>query len=366
MPTISAVKINRGDISKTQVIDYKMPTADDMADGTVLLKLDIFSLSANNITYAVTGNSLKYWGFFPIDDEHSLLPVWGFGEVIASKHPKFAIGDRFYGYYPMSSHILVQPSKVNAYGFVDANPSRVCNNPLYDHYTNVSTDIGYKPENEAMLSLYKPLFITSYLLNDFLEENDSFGAEQILITSASSKTAYGLAAVLHERKLAGDYKPGVIALTSAGNVDFVKGLEIYDDVINYSDLAQLDNTKRTTIIDFTGNQKMLKQIAKALGDKHAYTSLIGAVQNDRLEDEENAEKHGQFFFAPIQAQKCVKRLGNEEFTKLYSSQLSKFIERAKHWIELESLDGPEEVEKKYIDLLKNSPPPEKGYVASIK
>ena len=366
MSTISAVKINRGNISKTQVINYKMPTADDMADGSVLLKLDIFSLSSNNITYAVTGNSLKYWGFFPIDEQHSLLPVWGFGEVVSSQHPKFEIGDRFYGYYPMGSHILVQPSKVNPYGFVDANPSRVSNNPLYDHYTNVKTDIGYTVENEAMLSLYKPLFITSYLLNDFLEENDSFGAEQILITSASSKTAYGLAAVLHERKQAGEYKANIVALTSTGNVDFVKGLDIYDQIINYSALDKLDTSKRTTIIDFTGNQKMLKQIAASLGDSHAYTSLIGAVQNDRLEDEEDATKHGQFFFAPIQAQKCVQRLGNAEFTKLYSSALSAFIKRANHWIELETIEGPEEVEKKYIDLLKNSPPPEKGYVASIK
>ena len=366
MTTISAVKINRGDITKTQVINYQKPSEEDMAEGTVLLRLDIFSLSANNITYAVTGNSLKYWGFFPIDEQHSLLPVWGFGEVVTSKHSEFEIGDRFYGYYPSSSHILVQPAKVNPYGFVDANPTRVCNNPLYDHYTNVKTDIGYSVENEAMLSLYKPLFITSYLLNDFLEENDSFGAEQILITSASSKTAYGLAAVLHERKQAGDYKAKLVALTSTGNVDFVKDLNIYDETINYSDLDKLDTSKRTTIIDFTGNQKMLKQIAASLGDSHAYTSLIGAVQNDRLEDEEGAAKHGQFFFAPIQAQKCVKRLGNAEFTKLYSSALSAFIERANHWIELETLEGPEAVEKKYIDLLKTSPPPEKGYIASIK
>ena len=366
MSTISAVKINRKNISKTQLIDYQKPSMQDMADGTVLLKLDIFSLSSNNITYAVTGNSLKYWGFFPIDEQHSLLPVWGFGEVVASKHPNFQSGDRYYGYYPMSSHILVQPSKVNPYGFMDANPSRVSNNPLYDHYTNVKNDIGYTLDNEAMLSLYKPLFITSYLLNDFLVENETFGSEQILITSASSKTAYGLAAILNQRKQSGDFNGNVVALTSSGNVDFVNGLGIYDEIIKYSELDKLDTSKRTTIIDFTGNQKMLKQIAASLGESHAYTSLIGAVQNDRLEDEEDATKHGQFFFAPIQAQKCVKRLGNVEFTKLYSTALSAFIERANTWITLETLEGPQAVEKKYIDLLKNSPPPEIGYVASIK
>ncbi len=366
MSNISSIKINRSDISNTQIFDYPKPTIDEMTDGTVLLKLDIFSLSSNNITYAVTGNSLKYWDFFPVDAGHSQLPVWGFGEVVASKHPKFALGDRYYGYYAMSSHILVQPSKVNAYGFVDANPARKCNNPVYDHYSNVKTDVGYQHENEAMLSLFKPLFITSYLLNDFLQENEAYGAEQILITSASSKTAYGLAAILHERKQAGDFKGHIVALTSSGNVDFVDALEIYDEIISYSELDKLDTSKRTTIIDFTGNQKMLKKIAAALGDSHAYTSLIGAVQNDRLEDDDDATKHGQFFFAPIQAQKCTQRFGPEEFTKMYSSALVTFIERAKHWIELETLEGAEQVEEKYIDLLKNSPPPEKGYVASIK
>jgi len=215
MSNISSIKINRAEISKSQVFDYPLPSANQIADGCVLLKLDVFSLSSNNITYAVTGNSLKYWDFFPVDEGYSQLPVWGFGKVVASKHPQFELGDRFYGYYPMSSHILVQPGKVNPYGFADVNPKRKSNNPIYDQYTNVKTDIGYKQENEAMLSLFKPLFITSYLLNDFLEENDSFGADQILITSASSKTAYGLAAVLNERKNNGDFQGKIVALTSA-------------------------------------------------------------------------------------------------------------------------------------------------------
>jgi len=284
MSKISSIKINRGDISQTQVFDFPLPSLEDMADNTVLMKVDIFSLSSNNITYAVTGESLKYWNFFPVDADHSQLPVWGFGEVVASKHPQFTLGDRFYGYFPMSSHVLVQPSKVNPYGFVDANPSRKSNNPLYDHYTNVSTDIGYTQKNEAMLSLFKPLFITSYLLNDFLVENDSFGAEQILITSASSKTAYGLAAVLHERKQAEDFNATVIALTSSGNVNFVEGLEIYDNIITYSDLEKLDTKKTTAIIDFTGNQKMLKQIAasqmkKTLKNTDSFSLLLFKLKN---------------------------------------------------------------------------------------
>lgn len=363
MAQTQAIKINRFDISKTEKITFARPRSDNMADGTVLLHLDIFSLSTNNITYAVTGNSLKYWDFFPVDASNSLLPVWGFGNVIASTHPEVAVGKRFYGYYPMSSHVLVQPAKVNAFGFMDANPTRSSNNPIYDHYLNIKSDAAYRADDEAMHALFRPLFMTSFLLNDFLEENESFGAEQILITSASSKTAYGLATILHEQKNRKGTGANIVALTSAGNVEFVAGLGIYDEIITYEAKDKIDNSKRTTIIDFTGNQKMLKDVAAHLGAAHAYTSLIGAVQNDRLDDVEGALKHGQFFFAPIQAQKCVARFGHKEFNQEYSSTLDAFIQRAKVWITLEEVNGAADIEKTYLDLLKHSPSPKQGLIA---
>jgi hypothetical protein len=365
MTQVQAIKIDRNNISEANNINFQLPDAEGLLAGTVLLKLDLFSLTTNNITYAVTGNSLKYWDFFPVDAGHSMLPVWGFGEVVASNHSEVKIGERFYGYYPMASHILVHPDKVNAFGFSDANPSRKSNNPVYDHYLNVSADESFQLENEAMHSLYRPLFITSFLTNDFLEENNSFGAEQILITSASSKTGYGLASILHEQNKILEGKTDIVAMTSNSNVEFVKGLGTYDSIITYDNWKELDTSKPTCIIDFTGNQKLLKQIAAHLGDAHVYTSLIGAVQNDKLDDIEGAIKHGQFFFAPIQAQKCIARWGHAEFNRKYSKALNDFIRQTATWLEVKKIDGEDNIKNAYLSLLTQSPSPKEGLVASF-
>ena len=97
---------------------------------------------------------------------------------------------------------------------------------------------------EAVQSLLWPLFITSFLIDDFLADNDFFGAGEpgrnagqgamLLLSSASSKTAYGTAFQLAQR-------PGaqVVALTSAGNVAFCDSLDCYRDVLAYDQIGQL-------------------------------------------------------------------------------------------------------------------------------
>ncbi len=65
--------------------------------------------------------------------------------------------------------------------------------------------------------LVRPLFITSFMLADFLQDNAFFGARQLLISSASSKTAYGTAFCLAEERAM-----ELLALTSVRNRGFVE------------------------------------------------------------------------------------------------------------------------------------------------
>ena len=44
------------------------------------MRVDRFALTANNITYAVMGNQLKYWSLFPAPSGFGIVPVWGFGD----------------------------------------------------------------------------------------------------------------------------------------------------------------------------------------------------------------------------------------------------------------------------------------------
>lgn len=81
------------------------------APGEVLLRIDRFALTTNNITYAAFGEAMQYWEFFTTGQpEWGHMPVWGFADVVASAVDGIAAGERFYGYFPIASHIRSNPS----------------------------------------------------------------------------------------------------------------------------------------------------------------------------------------------------------------------------------------------------------------
>ena len=62
-----------------------------ITEGQIRVSIEKFALTANNITYAVAGEQMGYWNFFPAinDDkgEWGVMPVWGFAVVSESKLP---------------------------------------------------------------------------------------------------------------------------------------------------------------------------------------------------------------------------------------------------------------------------------------
>lgn len=86
--------------------------------GEALLRVDRVAVTTNNITYAAFGDAMKYWDFFPTGEAGwGHMPVWGFAEVVASDVEGVAVGERFYGYWPIASHLRMQPVRVTARGF---------------------------------------------------------------------------------------------------------------------------------------------------------------------------------------------------------------------------------------------------------
>ena len=166
------------------------------------------------------------------------IPVWGFATVIESRTEGVAVGERFYGYYPMANEVVLHPVAVNAQRFIDGAPHRRELHSLYNQYLRCSSDSLYRPEDEDVLALYRPLFTTSFLIDDFLADNGFFGAGEVLVSSASSKTAYGLGFCLAARRAAGGGVPS-IGLTSPSNLAFTAGLGCYDEVIAYADVTRL-------------------------------------------------------------------------------------------------------------------------------
>ncbi len=204
MPPITTrtLTVHRDDLKAVEYTETVHPQT--VAKGKVLLQLQHFGLTSNNITYAVLGERMNYWDFFPTQDGHGIVPVWGMAKVVASGHPDVKVGERFYGYYPMGTHLVVAPQRVHEAGFVDGSEHRASLPSVYNYYANTDFDPAIRPDTEALVAIYRPLFATSYLLEQFLSDQQFFGASQLLITSASSKTAQILAVLVAQRKERGD------------------------------------------------------------------------------------------------------------------------------------------------------------------
>ena len=63
---MSVFEVRKDDWAETRVQDEPAPA--HLAENEVLFRVASQALTANNISYAATGDSLGYWGFFPADE----------------------------------------------------------------------------------------------------------------------------------------------------------------------------------------------------------------------------------------------------------------------------------------------------------
>src|SRR5580765_4097454 len=166
-------------VKKNDLKDGKFVEQDlTLRPGGAILKVEHFALTANNITYAVAGEGMQYWNFSPAPGAgYGVIPVWGFGTVVEGTAEGIAAGDRFYGYYPFASHVAVEPVRVSGDGFTDGAAHRQPMAAVYNNYKRTSADPLYDAETEAEQMLLRPLFTTSFAIDDMLDDNGCFGAK---------------------------------------------------------------------------------------------------------------------------------------------------------------------------------------------
>lgn len=357
------IQVNRKNFHDYKVATKEVPTANDLAEGQILVKVDQFAFTANNITYAAVGEVVGYWKFFPVSGDWGVIPVWGFADVIASKKEGVSVGERFYGYYPMGSHLIMSPAKVKPTNFMDGIEHRQALPTIYNNYINTKTDPSYSPKGESIQSLFRPLFTTSFLIDDFMADNEFFGGQNIILTSASSKTAIGLAALLAQRK--GESTLKVIGLTSTGNMDFVNSLGYYDSVLSYDQVQQLDNDTPSVIVDFSGNAQLQENLQSHLGSQLVYNCLVGMVDWTQRGGAKSAATNGKFFFAPSQAVKRNKEWGIEGFQQRIGMAWMKFTSQIGNWMTVKEASGAHELAELYLPMLEGKMDPKVGHIVQL-
>ncbi|KOX05584.1 DUF2855 family protein [Micromonospora sp. DT68] len=347
--------VARNDLGRTTLVDSAAPTP---VDGEALLRVDRVGLTANNVTYAVLGDAMRYWQFFPpeprgLDGQWGLPPLWGFAEVVASTVEGVEVGQRVYGYLPPAGHLVVRPDRVNATGFRDASAHRAELPSPYNSYRSTTGDPAYRPEQEDLLILFRPLFFTSFMLADQVIDNDFYGVRSLVLSSASSKTAYAAAFELHGRG------PRLVGLTSPGNLAFTRSLGCYDEVISYDDIDTLDVVE-TAYLDLSGAPATRAALRGHLGDRLVRDIAVGLTNQTP-----NADAAGEVFFAPVQMRKRGQDWGREGLDERFTAAWQRFAPMLSGWLDVRVGDGPEALRDAWLDVLAGRTPPRTGHVVQL-
>jgi len=336
----------------------------------VLLRIDKFALTSNNITYAAFGDAMSYWNFFPAPEGWGRIPVWGFADVLQSRHAAIKPGERFYGYFPMSNHVVLQPERPSDAGFIDGAPHRKPLHAVYNQYTRTTADPGYDAGREAEQMLLRPLFITSFLIDDFLADNDYFGARAVVFSSASSKTAYGTAFLLSLRKTV-----EIIGLTSPGNAAFTERLGCYSRVVAYDQAHALPTDLPVVYVDMAGSRDVRSAVHHHFRENLKYSCAVGGTHWNALDggaSDTGAKLPGPrptLFFAPAQIKKrSVDRGAGGLQTRLAEAWRQFMVpvsDPARGWLRVIEDRGPTAVERVYREVLAGRAKPDEGHILSL-
>ncbi|OYN77060.1 DUF2855 family protein [Mycolicibacterium sphagni] len=344
--------------------------AKSLDDGEVRLRVDTFALTSNNITYAAFGDAMNYWQFFPTGDPGTgCIPVWGFASVIESRCPGVEVGERFYGYWPIGDEAVLQATDVHPGGFTDGAEHRRALHAIYNQYVRCSTDPGYVADREAQQALLRPLFATSFLIDDFLVDNQFFGATTVVLSSASSKTAYGTAFCLARRRGRAE-AVSVVGLTSPANAAFTRSLGCYDDMVCYEDVATSLPEVASVYVDFSGDAAVRAAVHRRLGDRLAYSCAVGGTHWDAMGG--GGELPGPapvLFFAPDQVRKRAADWGptglQERMAEAWTAFMAPVTNADHPWLTVVTGQGQDAVEHCYTALLDGAVPAHEGHILSV-
>lgn len=351
----------RSDLGVADLVE--VPVA-PLADGEVLARVERVALTTNNMSYAVYGDALGYWSLFPAgQDGYGCIPAWGFAEVVASRCAEVPVGRRVFGYFPIATHLTLRPSAVTSRSFVDGAAHRGEVPRVYNLYELWSD----RPDSrlDSLVMLFRALFITSYTAVDHLRGRDLLGAEQLVISSASSKTAYGVAHCL------ADVPGRKVALTSPRNVAFVESLGCYDEVLTYDDLESLDAGRSTVYVDLAADAALRRRLHEHLGERLLHDCLLGSTQGTEIPgpDPDLPGPDPEFFFAATQLDAYKAAGESRAFMERYERDERAFLERVldpeRPWMRLVEHAGLDDAPTVIAELHHGSTDPAVGHVFDL-
>lgn len=352
-----ALETDRTDLLRTRIVEVEQP---EPGPGQALLHVDRVGLTANNVTYGVLGEAFRYWEFFPASDPGwGRVPLWGFADVLASRADGVQVGQRLYGYLPPAGHLLVTPDRPDARGFRDTSAHRAALPSPYNAYALTTGDAAYEADREDLQVLYRPLFFTSFVLADQLADDGLAGAGTVLLSSASSKTAYGAAFLLRAAGL------DLVGLTSPANVAFCDSLGCYDRVVGYDDVPSLDATAPTAYVDLAGSTPLRQQLHDHLGASLVLDLVVGVTHQDSSPAGTLAGARPSVFFAPDRMRQRSSDWGRDGLDERFGAAWREFVPFVEQSVEVSVSTGPQALEEVWAEVAGGTSDPRTGHVVQL-
>jgi NADPH:quinone reductase-like Zn-dependent oxidoreductase len=361
--TDMTLQVRKDRLTDARLVELAAPS---LQEGQVRVRVDTLALTANNVTYGAFGESMHYWDFYPVHEEGwGIVPAWGFGTVVQSLHPGVAVGERLYGYWPMANTAILQPQRLSERGFAEGAPHRARLHGVYNQYLRCNRDPLHTPAGEDLQALLRPLFNTAWLIDDFLADQDFFGARAVLLSSASSKTAWATALMLRQRA-------GIetIAFTSAANAGFCESLGCYSRVLSYEEAGRVEADLPCVYVDFSGDARFRKQVHESFRDLR-YSCAVGGTHVSELGGAEGLPgPRPTPFFAPAQAEKRQADWGARELGmkvlagwQLLSARLQ---EAQPPWLRIQRHEGAPAALRAWQRLAAGDVDPSVGLIVSVR
>jgi len=369
------LEIRRSSIGDAEVHDEPI---EELADGQIRLGIDRFAVTANNVSYAGAGDLLGYWDFFPSSDPSTWgrVPAVGYAEIVESCNADLPVGGRYHGWFPMADTVTFTATATRD-GFRDDGDHRQGHAPIYRAFSSTDSDPFHDdaPDGEDRHALLRVLLLTGFLADEFFADSGGstangdapfFGAGQVVVLSASSKTAIGFSQRAAKRD-----GLAVVGLTSAGNAAFVRSLGCYDIVVTYD---QIDDTDTgvpmvdSVVIDMAGNPNVLAAVHHRLGDRVQHSMMIGKSHHDAVPIAAGGSLPGafpQFFFAPTELDRLIQGWGGAEYRRRTTEATHEFIDASRSWMTIEERRGPDGPASAWASIHAGDVPPNVGVVASF-
>ncbi|KAJ5183783.1 hypothetical protein N7492_001399 [Penicillium capsulatum] len=295
-----------------------------LPDSSVRVRVQLISLSSNNLSYARMGEALRWWDTYPVSKSYPApyndsstwgnVPAWGFAAVEESTISELAPGTLLYGFWPTSAapaDLKLEASYLDGH-WTEISEHRKSLMPLYNRYKQTSVSqpvstLSRSPSSEAQAELEhlawsavliwkSGYFLSEHVFPPYPEkqtpihplghqpglswttDDGDISSAAVISLAASTKTARSLAYFL-ERRPSGSGPLGFLQVTSSvaslseasqkADPPFPSKSVEYSQIDSHGTVAWLKNINpyKIVVIDFGARSNTLKRLLEAIKDE---------------------------------------------------------------------------------------------------